>query len=92
MDDEEAVDIRMMVSQDDHAGNGFVTHLVLGKPTTLKLAAKEKAVLNFKLSTSITVNSAPLTLNLQYFTGNASVFLVTDIHNFNLLTPSDHYK
>lgn len=41
--------IRLIASQDDESGSGFYSHLVLGKPTTVKLEDGQKAQLAFNL-------------------------------------------
>lgn len=66
--------VRLTVMQDDEIGGGFSGHLVIGKPMTLKLAANEKASLSFK----IVKNSQKVTINAQYFNGNAYLKLQLD--------------
>ena len=67
MRDSDTSKVRLTVMQDDEMGRGFSGHLVVGKPMTLKLAAKEKASLSFK----IVSNSQKVIINAQYFNGNA---------------------
>jgi hypothetical protein len=59
---EENSTIRLEVAQEE-ADKGFISHLVLGKPTNVRLAHDESAVFNFKLDNPVTAD-APLTLTL----------------------------
>jgi len=74
MRDSNTSKVRLTVMQDDEMGGGFSGHLVVGKPMTLKLAANEKASLSFK----IVKNFQKVTINAQYFNGNAYLKLQID--------------
>jgi hypothetical protein len=52
--------VRLTVMQEDEMGRGFTGHMVIGKPISLKLAAKEKAALSFKFvkaNQKVTINA-----------------------------------
>ena len=52
--------VRLTVMQEDEMGRGFSGHMVIGKPISLKLAAKEKAALSFKFvkaNQKVTINA-----------------------------------
>ena len=53
--------IRLTVMQEDELGRGFNSHIIIGKPLSLKLARNEKAVLSFKLMKNV----KKLTLSMQ---------------------------
>ena len=84
--------IRLIVSQDDeNGGAGFSSYLIVGKPTTLKLQGEEKATLSFRLAEAGEIKS--LSLNVQYFTGNASIQLkVAEDKIVDLINPSGEDK
>ncbi len=51
-----------------------MSHLVVGRPSIVKLSQNEIAVLSFKISTEAEM----VNINIQYYTGKALVYIEKD--------------
>jgi hypothetical protein len=51
MRSKDTVNVKLLLTQDDENGRGYMSHLVVGRPSIVKISRGEKVAMSFKIGT-----------------------------------------